>query len=219
MTIKIVEAEISIVGEHEKLRECLNLQGSFELDGGIGDLWTQIAQLERTLYHDLRIKGLENIKHLEGAEQGKLFGDSKLTKLSLGWQHDVSSMGKHADAVAAANDKSVLEKLLPPRSLTHLEIGGYMGIDFPRWMLDISSYLPHLTTIYLDGLKECDCLPPLGRLPNLRALLLRGMPNIKNVGREFYGDYRSCQKLRIIYLRSMDSLEEWWTTRSSAEEG
>jgi aquaporin TIP len=94
-----------------------------------------------------------------------------------------------------------------------------MGIGFPRWMLDISSYLSHLTTIYLVDLKECNRLPTLGRLPNLRALALVRMPNIKNVGREFYGDYGICQKLRIIYLESMDNLEEWWTTRSSTEEG
>jgi aquaporin TIP len=151
---------------------------------------------------------------LEGAEQGKLSTNSKLTKLILGWEHDEDSLMEHAPASI-----SVLAKLLPPRNLQHLFLGGYMGIDFPRWMLDISSYLPHVTTIYLVGLKECNCLPPLGHLPNLRALALIAMPNIKNVGKEFYGDYGSCQKLRIIYLYSMDNLEEWWTTRSSTEEG
>jgi aquaporin TIP len=44
------------------------------------------------------------------------------------------------------------------------------------------------------------------------------IPNIKRVGREFYGDYRTCQKLRAIALNSMDNLEEWWTTRSSNED-
>jgi aquaporin TIP len=45
------------------------------------------------------------------------------------------------------------------------------------------------------------------------------MPNIKSVGREFYGDYGSCQKLRMIVLESMCNIEEWWTTRSSHEDG
>lgn len=215
-TLKIVEAEIAplVEGEVGKLRESMNLQGSSKIDGGSGDLWTQIAQLERTLCHELRIRGLEKVKHLEGAEHGKLSTNSKLTKLNLVWKDDEDSLVEHAAAAI-----SVLAKLLPPRNLQHLVLGGYMGIDFPRWMLDISSYLPHLTTVFLISLKECNCLPPLGRLPNLRALAVAEMPNLKNVGREFYGDYGSCQKLRIIYLHSMDNLEEWWTTRSSAEDG
>jgi aquaporin TIP len=94
-----------------------------------------------------------------------------------------------------------------------------MRIDFPRWILDIPSYLPHITTIFLLGLKQCSHLPPLGKLPNLRALALKEMPNVKSVGRDFYGDYGSCQKLRMIFLMSMENMEEWWTTRSSDEDG
>jgi aquaporin TIP len=116
-------------------------------------------------------------------------------------------------------DTSVLERLVPPRSLQHLGLVGYMSIDFPRWILDIPSYLPHITTIFLFGLKRCSHLPPLGQLPNLRALALAEMPNVKSVGREFYGDYGSCQKLRMIVLGSMCNIEEWWTTRSSQEDG
>jgi aquaporin TIP len=53
-----------------------------------------------------------------------------------------------------------------------------------------------------------------------RALCLLEMPNVRSVGKEFYGDYGSCcQKLRMIILISMDCLEEWWTTRSSIEDG
>jgi aquaporin TIP len=116
-------------------------------------------------------------------------------------------------------DTSVLERLVPPRSLQHLGLVGYMSIDFPRWILDIPSYLPHITTIFLFDLKRCSHLPPLGKLPNLRALALKEMPNVKSVGRDFYGDYGSCQKLRMIFLMSMDNMEEWWTTRSSHEDG
>jgi aquaporin TIP len=133
-------------------------------------------------------------------------------RLILLWDHDDGSLVEHADT-------SVLERLVPPRSLQHLGLGGYMSIDFPRWILDIPSYLPHITTIFLVGLKRCSHLPPLGRLPNLRALALLQMPNVKSVGREFYGDYGSCQKLRMIVLHSMDNMEEWWTTRSSHEDG
>jgi aquaporin TIP len=149
---------------------------------------------------------------LEGAEHAKLSNNLNLSWLILLWKHDDGSLVEHADT-------PVLERLVPPRSLQHLGLEGYMSIYFPRWILDIPSYLPHITTIFLFGLKRCSHLPPLGQLPNLRALSLNEMPNVKSVGREFYGDYGRCQKLRMIVLASMDNMEEWWTTRSSHEDG
>ncbi|TKW18848.1 hypothetical protein SEVIR_5G458601v4 [Setaria viridis] len=198
----------------DKLREQLNLKRSCELDGR-GDLWSQILELEKTPCLELQIKDLQNVKNLEGADQAKLLNSSNLTSLWLSWGHGESSMVEHADASV---DKSVLEKLVPPRNLRHLHLNGYMSIDFSRWMLELPSYLPHLSTIVLLNLKGCSHLPPLGRLPNLRALWLGRMPNLKSVGREFYGDYGSCWKLRMILLNGMDNLEGWWTTRTSNED-
>ncbi|TKW18844.1 hypothetical protein SEVIR_5G458201v4 [Setaria viridis] len=215
----LVHVERAIFGLYihskvDKLREQLNLKRSCELDGR-GDLWSQILELEKTPCLELEIKGLQNVKNLEGADQAKLLNNSNLRRLALSWEHGESSMVEHADASV---DKSVLEKLVPPRNLQHLHLDGYMSIDFSRWMLDLPSYLPHLTTIGLTKLKGCSHLPPLGRLPNLRALFLDTMPNLKSVGREFYGDYGSCWKLRMILMEGMDNLEGWWTTRTSNED-
>jgi aquaporin TIP len=196
----------------DKLRKELNLKGSSELHGGDDDLWSQIAELEKTPCHELLINGLDNVKGLEGVEHAKLSNNLNLSWLNLVWDHGDGSPVEHADTL-------VLERLVPPRSLQHLGLVGYMSIDLPRWILDIPSYLPHITTIFLSGLKRCNHLPPLGQLPNLRALALKEMPNVKSVGREFYGDYGRCQKLRMIVLESMDNMEEWWTTRSSREDG
>uniref|UniRef100_K3XEL1 Uncharacterized protein n=1 Tax=Setaria italica TaxID=4555 RepID=K3XEL1_SETIT len=203
-----------IRSEVDKLREQLNLERSCVLDGR-GDLWSQILELEKTPCLELLIKGLKNVKNLEGADQAKLLNSSNLTSLWLSWGHGESSMVEHADASV---EKSVLEKLVPPRNLRHLHLDGYMSIDFSRWMLELPSYLPHLSTIFLSNLKGCSHLPPLGRLPNLRALCLARMPNLKSVGREFYGDHGSCWKLRMILLEGMDNLEGWWTTRTSNED-
>ncbi|KAI5002361.1 hypothetical protein ZWY2020_027011 [Hordeum vulgare] len=60
-------------------------------------------------------------------------------------------------------------------------------------------------------------LPPFGQLPNLRSLHLAISPNIRKIGREFYGNGGTCTKLRNIHLESMESLEEWWTTQSGGE--
>jgi aquaporin TIP len=199
----------------DELRKKLNLEGSYTINGRNGDLWSQIAELEKAHCFELEIKGLENVVLLDGAEQAKL--NSNLTWLSLEWDHDEGSEGE--DSTDATADKSVLEKLLPPRSLQDISLYGYKCINFPAWMLDITSYLPHLTTILLANLQGCKHLPPLGGLPNLRLLYMNDIPNLKSVGKEFYGDYKICQKLRVIVLHSMDSLEEWWTTRSSNEDG
>jgi aquaporin TIP len=203
---------LNVSNKVDKLRKELNLKGSYELDGGGDDLWSQIAELEKTPCHELQINGLDNVEGLEGAEHAKFSNNLNLSWLILVWKHDDGSLVEHADT-------SVLERLVPPRSLQHLGLIGYMSIDFPRWILDIPSYLPHITTVFLFGLKRCSHLPPLGQLPNLRALFLIEMPNVKSVGREFYGDYGSCEKLRMIVLGSMCNIEEWWTTRSSHEDG
>uniref|UniRef100_A0A0D9YMB9 NB-ARC domain-containing protein n=1 Tax=Oryza glumipatula TaxID=40148 RepID=A0A0D9YMB9_9ORYZ len=210
-TLKNVEGTFTpFSDELEKLRKNLKLEGFCKIDGGSTDLCSRITELKKTHYHELQIQGLEDFKHLEGIEHAILLNSLKLTKLTFSWQPKqyISETAHH---------KTVLGMLVPPRSL-HLTIKGYCGIELPKWMLEIRSFLPHLTTIHLESLIECNRLPPLGCLPNLRALVMAEMPKIKGVGPEFYGDYGSCQKLRIIFLISMDNLEEWWTTRSSKQD-
>ncbi|OEL18140.1 Signal recognition particle 54 kDa protein 1 [Dichanthelium oligosanthes] len=135
-TLKIFEGTLTeLDNEIENLKESLNLQGFSELDGGGSDLWGQIVELEKTPCHDLKIKGLLNVKHLEGAEQAKLSNNSKLTKLFLAWEHDEGS--------------------------EHHKCG-----------------------------ERDECSP---------VALVR-IPNIKSVGRDFYGAHGSCQKLRLKFL-------------------
>lgn len=212
-TLKTVDGTFTylVSSKVEKLRDNLKLEGCCKLDGGSTDLCSRITELKKTHCHELEIQGLEDFKHLEGIEHAILLNSLKLTKLIFSWQPKQYTN-------ETAHHKTVLGMLVPPRSVHHLAIKGYCGIELPKWMLDIRSYLPHLTTIFLHGLMECNRLPPLGCLPHLRALLMTKMPKIKSVGPEFYGDYGSCQKLRMIILASMDNLEEWWTTRSSKQD-
>ncbi|KAJ1266237.1 hypothetical protein BS78_08G136100 [Paspalum vaginatum] len=93
-----------------------------------------------------------------------------------------------------------------------------MSKDFPNWMVGISSYLPYIMAISLIDLTACDSLPPLGRLPNLRNLELYNIPNIRKIGKEFYGEEGICRKLRMIDLGSLQNLDEFWTTRSGDED-
>jgi aquaporin TIP len=73
----------SVNDKVDKLREELNLKGSYELDGGGDDLWSQIAELEKTPCHELLINGLDNVEGLEGAEHAKLSNNLNLSWLTL----------------------------------------------------------------------------------------------------------------------------------------
>lgn len=111
----------------------------------------------------------------------------------------------------------MMERLIPPRTLEKFLLSGYMSKDFPNWMSHISTYLPCLIDLCLQNLGTCDNLPPVGQLPNLRSLVMHNIPNIRKVGKEFYGEGGTCMKLRFIKLSSMDNLVEWWTTQSGEE--
>ncbi|CAN6178448.1 unnamed protein product [Urochloa humidicola] len=179
-----------------------------EVDYGRHSSIVNIGKLDRHC-HQLEISHLARVEHPEDAERAKLRDNPELRELRLSWEH--------ADRTENKRDAEVLENLIPPRTLEGFELAGYRSTSFPNWMLEISSYLPYLTSIKLVGL-TCDSLPPLGMLANLRLLLVWGMPNLMKIGKEFYGEGGACRRLRVIALDGLHNLEEWWTTRSSEEE-
>ncbi|XP_047051384.1 putative disease resistance protein RGA3 [Lolium rigidum] len=167
--------------------------------------YSSIVELAQLTCHELTIVELQNVMNPKDAERAKLRDKSDLHSLHLAW------------GVQCENDKCVLERLIPPRTLEQFSIWDYMSKDFPNWMYDISSYLPSLTFLKLSGLGTCHNLPPVGLLANLRSLHMENIPNITKIGKEFYGEGGTCRKLRVIRLESMENLVEWWTTQSSEE--
>jgi Leucine-rich repeat (LRR) protein len=165
---------------------------------------SSVVELAQLTCSELSVMQLGNVRHPEDAERAKLRDKSDLRVLNLSW------------GLQGEEGKSVLEKLIPPRSLEHFVLHGYMSKDFPNWMSHISTYLPSLTFLALYNLGTCDNLPPFGQLPNLRSLVMRNS-NIVKIGKEFYGEGRTCRKLRYIGLKSMENLVEWWTTQSGEE--
>jgi len=169
---------------------------------------SSIVSIGKLACRHLRINHLEKVKHSEDAERAKLRDNADLQKLCLSWGHE--------DMTENKRDAEVLENLIPPRTLEGFTLRGYMGTSFPKWMLEISSYLPYPTSIKLMNL-ACDAVPPLGMLPNLRLLLIILIPNIRKIGKEFYGEKGACKRLRVIQLYGLKNLEECWTTRSGEE--
>uniref|UniRef100_A0A0A9AET9 Uncharacterized protein n=1 Tax=Arundo donax TaxID=35708 RepID=A0A0A9AET9_ARUDO len=80
----------------------------------------------------------------------------------------------------------------------------------------MTSFLGNLIRINMDELPFCDHLPPLGLLPNLQELRLKGMPKIQRIDRDFCGSDRSSSalffpRLTRFVLNGMRNLEEWAT--------
>uniref|UniRef100_A0A8R7PYW0 Disease resistance protein RGA3 n=2 Tax=Triticum urartu TaxID=4572 RepID=A0A8R7PYW0_TRIUA len=167
--------------------------------------FSSIVELAQLSCRELHVVQLQNVRNPEDAGRTKLRDKSDLRCLMLGWGNQ------------GEEDRSVLEKLVPPRTLEQFMLNGYMSKDFPDWMSQISSYLPCITYLRLSDLGTCDTLPPFGQLPNLRSLFMQNIPNIRKIGREFYREDKMCTKLRRIQLKSMGNLVEWWTTRSGEE--
>nr|BAJ97003.1 predicted protein [Hordeum vulgare subsp. vulgare] len=163
---------------------------------------------------ELHIGNLAHVRQLEDIDTAKLHNRMDLRQLSLYWQFEGAKLPE-LNTIAAG--RSVLERLTPPRTLEQLILTGYMSKEFPNWMSCISSSLPYLTYLMLSNLERCDILPPIGLLRNLRCLFLNNIPNIRKIGKEFYGEGKPCLKLRCIQLASMDNLEEWRTTKSGED--
>ncbi|XP_039833149.1 leucine-rich repeat protein SHOC-2-like [Panicum virgatum] len=169
---------------------------------------SSIVSIGKLACQHLRINHLEKVKHSEDVERAKLRDNADLQKLCLSWGHE--------DMTENKRDAEVLENLIPPRTLEGFTLRGYMGTNLPKWMLEISSYLPYLTSIKLMNL-ACDVVPQLGMLPNLRLLLIILIPNITKIRKEFYGEKGACKRLRVIQLYGLKNMEECWTTRSGEE--
>nr|XP_034910997.1 disease resistance protein RGA2-like [Populus alba] len=82
-------------------------------------------------------------------------------------------------------DGEIIQALEPPPSLQHLEIEHYGGINMkiPNWMM----HLAKLSKICISKFRNCNNLPPLGKLPFLEYLEISDMRSVHRVGDEFLG--------------------------------
>ncbi|EEF36947.1 putative disease resistance protein RGA3 [Ricinus communis] len=146
---------------------------------------------------ELVIKKLENVMYRRDAKEARLQEKHNLSLLKLSWDrpHDISEI--------------VLEALKPHENLKRFHLKGYMGVKFPTWMMD--AILSKLVEIKLKKCMRCEFLPPLGQLPVLKALYIRGMDAVTYVGKEFYGNgvINGFPLLEHFEIHAMPNLEEW----------
>jgi hypothetical protein len=128
----------------------------------------------------LIISQLENAIELGDASDAKLSEKLDLTGLCLEWSANMD------DSQDRRSELDVLNMLHPHKGLKELTIRRYGGAKFPTWLKGHS--FPHMVLLRIENCKKCTSLPPIGQLPSLKQLFIRGMVNVKNVGVEFYGE-------------------------------
>ncbi|XP_037429004.1 putative disease resistance protein RGA1 [Triticum dicoccoides] len=105
---------------------------------------SNLVLLKSTNPFELEITELENVRSAGEAHSIKLMEKQSIRLLKLEWTRGVDRF---------VDDKMLLEKLVPPSTLSELEISGYNSVIFPGWVV--------------------------GQLPNLNSLVLRDMANLE----------------------------------------
>ncbi|KAL5564795.1 hypothetical protein UlMin_027959 [Ulmus minor] len=153
----------------------------------------------------LCISGLENVVDVRDVLDANLKDKKFLSELILRWN-------SYSNIIDSQKEREVLEALRPHTNLKKLRVEGYRGTTFPDWVGDVS--FCNMVEVELFHCKNCCMLPPLGQLPSLRRLEIRGLDGVVSIGNEFCGSsstttqqpFRSLEELRI---RSMKSWKEW----------
>ncbi|XP_062116755.1 putative disease resistance RPP13-like protein 1 [Humulus lupulus] len=123
----------------------------------------------------LRLFGLENVDSVEDVLEAKLKNKKFLTQIHLFW----AKTHKPHDS---EREKEILSALEPHASLKAFTIRGYRGNSFPNWIGNHSN----VVRVNLWHCETFSFLPPLGQLPSLKDLVIRGLYGVVKISSEFY---------------------------------
>jgi hypothetical protein len=157
----------------------------------------------------LSIRNLRDVANAQDALDANLKGKKKIEELGLTWDGNTDD---------TQHEREVLERLEPSENVKQLVITGYGGTTFPGW-LGKSSF-SKMVKLTLSGCKNCIHLPPVGQLPSLEKLQIKGFDEVVAVGPEFYGSDSSMEKpfksLKILKFEGMRNWQEWNTDVAGA---
>ncbi|GAB4832297.1 hypothetical protein Ancab_006308 [Ancistrocladus abbreviatus] len=148
----------------------------------------------------LVLRGLQNVA-FEDALEADLRGKTYLHELGLEFGTMIDDSKK---------ERNVLDVLQPHTNVKRLIIRNYGGTCFPDWLGDHS--FSNIVFLCLSNCFYCYSMPPLGQLPSLKYLEIKGMINMQIIGAEFYGNssfsnpFPSLEKLT---LEGMKELKQW----------
>ncbi|XP_035838372.1 LOW QUALITY PROTEIN: putative disease resistance protein At3g14460 [Helianthus annuus] len=169
--------------------------------GGDGDFAiTKLKGLEN-LRGELSIEGLHKVQIPMHAREANL-SQKRLTKLKLKWGYGYQR---------GTLEKEVLTELKPHiDTLKHFGVEYYGGGEFPGWVGDPS--FRELVYVSIIGCKKCTSLPPFGKLPSLKELLIQGMDDVKVISLESTRTNDvTFPSLEILRFEDMSSWEVWST--------
>jgi len=185
-----LHSHIYNVGKLRLLEELMVFRVNKESEG------FEPKQLEHlTELRELGIYNLENIHTKEEADKAKLMEKSYLERLTLDWDSKRSN-------TEPGVEKVVLESLQPHRFLQELSIRGHGGSSCPTWLGDELA-VEVLQSVHLSGV-SWEHLPPLGKLWDLRKLVLEHIATVK----EFVIEQTFCMLSRLE-LVGLESFEKW----------
>ncbi|CAL5331619.1 unnamed protein product [Camellia sinensis] len=158
----------------------------------------------------LGLSGLQNVVVPLDAREANLKDKNGLDVLSMEWS-------VNSDDSRDGRVEKVLDMLQPHKNLKELHIKGYLGTGFPTWIGD--PLFSNMADLSLDNCGNCASLPPLGQLPSLKKLYIKGMRVLKYVGCEFYGQ-GGVQPFPLLETLSFENMLEWedWYTFGDRKE-
>jgi hypothetical protein len=153
----------------------------------------------------LCIQKLHNVNDFVEAYGANLKSKEHIEELILRWSELTE------DSQTA---KAVLDALQPSTNLKKLSIDLYGGTSIPSWLGDSS--FTNMVTLFISNCVYCTTIPPLGQLPSLKDLTIRGM-TLETIGAEFYGmleggsssSYQPFPSLEILKFQNMSNWKEW----------
>jgi Leucine-rich repeat (LRR) protein len=177
--------------------------------------WCSLEELSSlSELRTLGLRGLENISATVSAAKAKLAEKVHLIKLVL----ICSTLGNDMviNQVEQQQIEEVFDELCPPTCLDYLDISGYFGRRFPRWMMSSSDVpLKNLRILFMADLACCTQLPDgLCQIPCLEFIQIKNAPSIKRVGPEFLQPYYlpttpMFPRLHKMTFVKMVKWEEW----------
>ncbi|CAJ2638837.1 unnamed protein product [Trifolium pratense] len=165
----------------------------------------KIAELGKFphLHGKLSISQLNNVNDTFEAVHANMEMKERIDELALEW--DCGSTFSDSQVQSAL---LVLEHLRPSTNLKRLTIKGYGGICFPTWLGD--SLFRNMVYLRISDCDNCEWLPPLGRLGNLKELIVDGMQSVQTIGAEFYGsDSCSFQPFPFLVTLRFENMKNW----------
>ena len=153
-----------------------------------------ITRLEGTL-HILKLQNVTSENDEGGTPLVEMY---HLEELVLEWDDNTAD---------PENARKVLAELKPYPTVVQ---NFYCGTKFPEW-LGGTWWLNKIVFLRLSNCKNCSTLPPLGKLPNLRVLIIECMDAVEEVGPDFSAkpSTRVVVSFRFLERLTFEGMSKW----------